>query len=79
MHIVQAYGMGDLGLAKVCKSAKTRCGTPDHMAREVICGQDYDDKADIYGMGVVLFHVYPGDAPFRAPIDGKKLIGCVCN
>ncbi|KAK8861833.1 kinase-like domain-containing protein [Apiospora arundinis] len=44
--------LGDFGLSKV-GSLHTKCGTPDHVAPEVIDGQ-YTPAADIWSLGCVL-------------------------
>ena len=43
------------------------CGTPLNMAPEVIKGSLYDEKADVWSLGTVLFQILTGEYPF----DGR--------
>lgn len=40
-------------------------GTPLNMAPEILKGQDYDDKAEIYSAGTILFEMLFGRLPFE--------------
>ena len=58
---------------------ETICGTPLVMAPEVLNGNKYNHKADVWSMGVVFFEMLVGFTPFtgRDKADLKKnlLIG----
>jgi serine/threonine-protein kinase len=41
-------------------------GTPAFMAPELVQGEEADSRADVYALGVVLYQMITGRAPFRA-------------
>jgi serine/threonine-protein kinase ULK/ATG1 len=68
------FKVGDLGLAKAIvdganELSSTVCGTPLCMAPEVIHGQRYGYKADVWSLGTLLFQMLTGQYPF----GGKDL------
>ncbi|XP_003368968.1 serine/threonine-protein kinase 6, partial [Trichinella spiralis] len=46
---------------------KTICGTLDYLPPEMICHDSYDEKIDIWALGVLLYEFLVGDPPFFAP------------
>lgn len=57
----------DFGLSKNAKSVKDReiCGTPYYMAPEMIMGDPYDGKVDVWSLGVMLYYTVSGHLPFN--------------
>lgn len=64
--------IADFGFARTLGAsehslAETMCGSPLYMAPEILRGDAYDEKADLWSVGVMTFEVLNGQAPFRAP------------
>ncbi len=63
----------DFGIARTEASdltlAGTLAGTPAYMAPEQLRGETADARADLWGLGVVLFEMLAGRHPFRPPGD----------
>uniref|UniRef100_A0A6V7QT91 Protein kinase domain-containing protein n=1 Tax=Ananas comosus var. bracteatus TaxID=296719 RepID=A0A6V7QT91_ANACO len=60
--------IADFGFARSlqpCGLAETLCGTPLYMAPEVMQVQKYDAKADLWSVGIILFQLVTGQAPFN--------------
>jgi serine/threonine protein kinase len=62
--------LGDFGFCKNLNSAdemtKTMLGSPIYMAPEVLKGEIYSNKADIWSLGVVLYEMIYGMCPFQS-------------
>ena len=60
--------IGDFGISKSLSQtfdmASTLCGTPVYMAPEVLQGRPYDQKADMWGIGCVLYELATGKQAF---------------
>jgi serine/threonine protein kinase len=60
----------DFGLATIADPiapAAAGGGTPGYMAPEQIAGQPGSEQSDIYALGLVLFEIFAGKRPFKAP------------
>jgi len=61
--------LADFGLAKIFKdgdSMQTMLGTPYYMAPEILEGRPYNERADLWSVGVILFQMVAGCVPFPA-------------
>ena len=64
------YKLGDFGIARQMEGAQgglTIVGTLDYMAPEVYSGNRYDERVDIYSLGMVLYYFLNGKkGPFSS-------------
>jgi len=62
-----AVKIADFGFAKKVykqNSLKTQCGTPGYVAPEILEGTLYDERADMWSVGVILYILLGGYPPF---------------
>lgn len=69
--------IGDFGeskaLAKDRIDAETFKGTPGYISPQMVDGDNYTNKTDIFSLGVILYYMYYGDIPWTKKIfDIKK-------
>ena len=69
--------LGDFGFCKNLNSAdqmaRTMLGSPIYMAPEVLRGEIYSNKADIWSLGVVLYEMLFGHCPFQSNSIAKLI------
>lgn len=69
--------IADFGLARrfmVNDCMQTFVGTPSHMAPEILRGENYTEKVDVYSAGAILYEMIYGAAPFQFDGDYSKLL-----
>ncbi len=66
--------IADFGFARILGSEAleaTVCGSPLYMAPEVLRGDQYNSKADLWSVGIILYEIICGQRPFQ---DVKDII-----
>lgn len=61
--------LSDFGFAKIFKNdemTKTICGSPIYMAPEIIKNNKYNNKTDLWSIGVILYEMLVGKPPYKA-------------
>ncbi|KAJ3195025.1 Serine/threonine-protein kinase ulk2 [Irineochytrium annulatum] len=61
--------LADFGFARALPQqslASTLCGSPLYMAPEILRGDRYDAKADLWSLGAILYEMLTGRPPFKA-------------
>ena len=56
--------MNDYGLSRICKIASTLGGTDMYMAPEILLGMRYDQKVDLWSVGVMIYYMHFKEFPF---------------
>jgi eukaryotic-like serine/threonine-protein kinase len=71
----------DFGIAKLRDDTASHLtqtgsvmGTPHYMSPEQCLGEELDQRADIYSMGVVLYEMLCGRVPFNSPISTAVIV-----
>jgi serine/threonine-protein kinase len=59
--------LADFGIAQLATAVPAHTlGTPEYMSPEQCAGEALDARSDVYALGVVLYELLTGAAPFRA-------------
>ncbi len=62
--VITDFGLA--GIAAELQGAEVRNGTPAYMAPEQLSGQEVSARSDIYSLGLVMYEMFTGRAPFQA-------------
>ena len=66
--------IGDFGISKQLNNtqfAKTQCGTPIYMAPEILRGEKYNNKVDIWSLGTIIYELCTSNIYFGNNTNGK--------
>jgi len=68
--------VADFGLTKIMNRAflNSYCGSPAWVAPEVLRGEQYDESADVYSYGIVLWEMLTRTLPYKG-LDARAVIG----
>lgn len=66
----------DFGLASTsyCNLMRSYVGTPGYTAPEVLAGSDYDERCDVWSLGVCLYAMLTANLPFSQTNNFRKLV-----
>lgn len=61
--------MGDFGISRILDftqdMAQTAVGTPLYVAPEIVCGNNYNTKADVWSLGCTFYEILTFSPPFK--------------
>jgi hypothetical protein len=69
--LITDFGLA--GIAEELHGAEVRNGTPAYMAPEQLTGQEVSARSDIYSLGLVMYEMFTGRAPFEANTSAEML------
>ena len=63
--------LADFGISKIISDEMltTNCGTPIYMAPEIWSGKAYDNKVDVWSLGVIMYYMLSGTHPFMGDTE----------
>ncbi|XP_022750799.1 serine/threonine-protein kinase EDR1-like isoform X2 [Durio zibethinus] len=72
----------DFGLSRIMNSRPMRdsasAGTPEWMGPELICGEPFTEKCDIFSLGVIMWELYTLNRPWEG-VPPERVVYAVAN
>ena len=70
--------LSDFGIATyVNDNRRTFCGSNDYMAPEIIQGKEYNEKVDIWSLGILIYELLTGEVPFERETFTNDVINII--
>lgn len=73
---VSDFGVAQL-IASLNPTEQTIFGTPGYLPPEILLGETYSERADLFGLGVVLFEALTGMLPYSGKNPQERLLATV--
>ena len=70
--LLSDYGISNQ-LMSMSQNYSTHAGTPTIMAPEILEGEDYNDKCDIWSLGITIYYMLFKDLPYNGKCESKIL------
>jgi len=71
--LLSDYGVSNQ-LSSMTKKYKTHAGTQIIMAPEILSGKKYDNKCDLWSLGVIIYQLYTKKPPYNGTLDNEILL-----
>ena len=72
--------IGDLGVAKVLEQGEyflNKVGTPYYLSPEICEDKPYNEKSDIWALGIILYEMAALEHPFNAKNEADLMVKIV--
>ena len=70
--LLSDYGISNQ-LVSMSQNYSTHAGTPIIMAPEILEGEDYNDKCDIWSLGITIYYLHVKELPYQGKCESKIL------
>ena len=70
--LLSDYGVSNQ-LGSISKKYKTHAGTQIIMAPEILSGKEYNNKCDLWSLGVIIYQLYTKKLPYSGTLDNEIL------
>ena len=70
--LLSDYGVSNQ-LGSIAKKYRTHAGTQIIMAPEILNGEEYNNKCDLWSLGVIIYQLYTKKLPYNGYLDNEIL------